>query len=593
MAAIYFTNNSDSGDGSLRAALASASAGDTIAPDPNVAWNGDIEIALESVLPSKSINIVGTPTQRIIFNGQGNTRFYNVSTSLNMEFRYVDFKNGYRSDAAPFYISRLDSGDSWTFESCRFYGGHGTYSGAVQIASSSTGTVGQFTFNNCVAFNNESTGTYNSGVSCPVFLYVANASTATVVISNCTLGKGTDRDSVGGLGGTVTKTNSLIDGENSVAFANVGFVDPTNCDFRLTATSPYLTGGSSTGTDYLGHARSGSIGAYDGSWFVVSTSGTATVSSNTEVDYLDIGASATVTFSGTDRILAGTKGATIGAATLQAASDSNGYLAIPGGASTSSATFTGVKAAIYGAGASSLSSTTTGANAATLTWNQTNSGVPVLLELQDGSDWTTVSTSATSPASVTATPIAGKTYRIFDGENFATVTVTAQGFVFARQYQVISGSIGSFSATEQEWETITQLVGVNDSMNEEVRRGQAVTLLARIYDAFDNDSPLLNNGTNISSVYYTCEKTGKGLYQKTYMPVVGHNNVSAGADCVLSSLTTDDAWEADSTGYNFVLTPDIRQNTLFDEEGQYRFKVTVNLASGNPIVFYHSVTVAK
>ncbi|MBQ9875369.1 MAG: hypothetical protein IJM30_13020 [Thermoguttaceae bacterium] len=413
MATVYFTNNSDSGDGSLRAALASASAGDTIAPDPNVAWNGDIEIALESVLPSKSISIVGTPEHRIVLNGQGVNRFYNVSTSLNITFQYVDFKNGYRSDAAPFYISRLGAEDSWTFESCRFYGGSGNYAGGIQLASANT--TGTVALNNCVAFNNTARGTYNSTIPCPAFLYVASASLATVTINGCTLAKESNRAAVGGTGGTVTKTNSLIDGENSVDFANAGFVDATNCDFRLTATSPYLTGGASTGTDFLGHARSGSIGAFDGSYFVVAANGTAKISANTTIDYLEVGAGATVSFSGTDRILAATEGATVGAATFSATTGSTGYLALPSGASTSSATLTGVKATTYGASVTSFSASRSGQNIA-LTWTETT-GKSFLIEksTDNGATWETVAAS-TPPYSFLS--VGAASFRTFDGVSF-------------------------------------------------------------------------------------------------------------------------------------------------------------------------------
>ena len=47
MSVIYFTNNADNGDGSLRAAIASAQPGDVIRPDETVFERGStIEIAL-------------------------------------------------------------------------------------------------------------------------------------------------------------------------------------------------------------------------------------------------------------------------------------------------------------------------------------------------------------------------------------------------------------------------------------------------------------------------------------------------------------------------------------------------------------------
>lgn len=417
MATVYFTNNSDSGDGSLRAAIESASAGDTIAPDPNVAWNGDIEIALSSALSSKSIVLTGSASRRIILNAQGATRFYNVSTSLNMTFQHVDFKGGARNDAAPIYISKINSGDAWSFDSCRFYGGSGNYSGAIQLATANT--AGTVEFINCVAFNNSATATYGASV-----VYVAAASLASVSITGCTFGRGA-KPAKGGSGGSVVVSNSLLDGENAVDFASAGFADATNYDFRLTASSPYLTGGATTGVDFLGHARSGSVGAFDGSWLVVAASGSTTLASNTTVDYLEVGAGATVTFSGENRILAAKKGATIGAASFVAAADSTGYLATPTGTSTSSATLTGVKTATYGANVTAFSATCV-EGTVSFSIAKTNA-VAVLLEKQSGSTWTTVSTDATN--STTDSIAATTVYRTFDGATFKTATATVDGWV--------------------------------------------------------------------------------------------------------------------------------------------------------------------
>ena len=132
-----------------------------------------------------------------------------------------------------------------------------------------------------------------------------------------------------------------------------------------------------------------------------------------------------------------------------------------------------------------------------------------------------------------------------------------------------------------------------NEMNENLKPGQDCAILARVYDAFDNDSPLLNLGSNISSVYYTCEKKTKSLYTTEWSPVTGHNNVSAGADCVLSSLQTDDAWDLDNVGYNFLLSPEIRDYPLFETAGLYRIKATINPAGGDPITFYKEINVIE
>ena len=141
-----------------------------------------------------------------------------------------------------------------------------------------------------------------------------------------------------------------------------------------------------------------------------------------------------------------------------------------------------------------------------------------------------------------------------------------------------------------DWQVITYLVSVID-MNNILKPGQAAALLARVYDAYDNDTPLVNDGSNVESVYYTCEQKTKGLYTPEYAPVEGHNNVSAGTDCVLSALETDDAWDVDQIGYNFALTPDIRTYPLFPTAGSYRIRVKINFESGNPVEFYRDIIV--
>lgn len=440
MATIYFTNNADDSSdqetypGSLRYAITSASDGDVIMY--NGSAEGDVEIALNSALPSKSISIVGTPAHRIILNGQGVNRFYNVSTSLNITFQYVDFKNGARSDAAPIYISRIDSGGVWTFESCRFYGGTGNYAGGIQIANAST--VGTVSFNNCVAFDNASTGSYNSGVPCPVFLYVATASTATVAINNCTLAKGETRASVGGLGGTVTKTNSLV--EDDVDFSEVGFVDAASFDFRLTSGSAYLTGGATTGVDYLGHARSGSVGAFDGSWLVVPANLSEGISSNSTVDYLEVDDGGYIAFA-SGVFLTVKKGIYCGTgATFY--SGLIGYLSAP---TKPNSTFNGVRFATYGANVSAITATV---NARTCSFVITKSGTPVCncIEYQAVGEtmWTLSNASSLDSSFTLGTDKAFK-LRAFDGVSFV------ESAVVPRTYYYKGAASGGSFATASDW----------------------------------------------------------------------------------------------------------------------------------------------
>jgi hypothetical protein len=274
------------------------------------------------------------------------------------------------------------------------------------------------------------------------------------------------------------------------------------------------------------------------------------------------------------------------------ASSSRGYVVAPSASDCDAATLTNVVCCVSGAGASDFRAQITSPTTASLSWSQTDSDVPVLLEARESESgtWTTLSTSATSPYSVTDDDIVYLTFRIFDGENFYTA---AASYTFAKFYQVVAGYVPrNNDTTPHSWQTVIKLLTVNE-MNENLKPGQDCAILARVYDAFDNDSPLLNLGSNISSVYYTCEKKTKSLYTTEWSPVTGHNNVSAGADCVLSSLQTDDAWDLDNVGYNFLLSPEIRDYPLFETAGLYRIKATINPAGGDPITFYKEINVIE
>lgn len=396
MAVVYFTNNSDDGAGSLRQALKDANEGDTVTYDPNATWpsaDGPITISLLSALPSRS-EILDGGERRIVLDGQGSVQIINESSDVSEKFLNIDFKDGYKSDSAPIYVSRLASASTLTFENCRFYGGRGSYSGAVQLASANT--AGNVVFKNCVAFDNRGnrSGTY------PAFLFVQSVATPTVLLEGSTIesNRADSKPALGGTGGTVTKTNSLIDGESDVEFSTAGFVDYANYDYRLTATSSYLTGGASTGVDYLGHTRSGSVGAYDGSWFVGGS-----VASNLTVDYAE--GSATIS-SGV--CLAVRKESQLSAAT------GSGYLSAP---SLGSTALDGVRFATYGGGLTAIAASVVLRNGQV---SITSSGLVDCVEFKPlgSSSWALLTGVSSVAGSFQAPSDKGFYVRAFDGVQF-------------------------------------------------------------------------------------------------------------------------------------------------------------------------------
>ena len=436
MATIYFTNNADSGDGSCRAAWASASAGDVITPDPK-SFSGDtIEILLASQWAARSIALtLDGGDFRIILNGQGTQRF-TAGTSANIEhtFRNVDFKNFTRTDqttVAPAYYSGLGS---LTFENCKFYGNVGpTGSSFIRTASSVAATL---TFINCVAYDNGTTG----------YGRIIYASASTVTLTGCTF------YAVAATGSTVTDSGCiLISDPNDLTAA--GFVSAQSFDFRLTPDSPNLTGGLTSGTDILGHTRDGALGAYAGSWFVVGANASESITDRVVVDYVELEDTATVNFEAQDAALTARRGSTVGAASLEASAGVTGYFAAPD-LDVSDATLSGVVACYYGANVTSFAAEFVDESTVGFTITKTTAAA-VLVERRVGSSWSVVSVDAgasTRVPNVTTTT----TFRSYDGARFLTSTVSVgDGSIFWRilDWAVVdtSGGDGSDAWKVEAW----------------------------------------------------------------------------------------------------------------------------------------------
>lgn len=596
MATVYFTNNADSGDGSLRNAIAAAADGDVITYDDTAfSDTEDISIFLSSELATfstKEVSLDGRE-KRIVLCGQGGARLFKVlSSSIDTRYFFtnIDFIDG-SSDSykASVNITRA----TVTFKRCRFLGAKGiSPSAGLMCEYETVVTIEDSLISGCL----------HHGVK------IGKSASNTVTIKRCTIiGNGNDIE-VSNASSANVITDCLINTATGPGSSDIlttlpstaGFVAPCpdtvdpdywqSWDFRLTSESPYLSGAETVeagDADLLGNPRQvgGALGAFEGSWIV----GSKTISSDTTADYCEFGAGDVVEFQGAaDTILRIAEVATVDGAEFTATNRS--YFVTPPGTETGGSTFTNVVPCSGVAGISDLVGSSTSATAGNLTWSQQNSGVPVLVESKNTEDeWETVSATASSPFAVSAPALVGSVFRIFDGATFASVTIPAPSYSYAVQYQVVGG-FRTHNVDQKDWRIIPYLVGVVD-MDSTAKPGQAITLLARIYDALDNDTPLLNDSFNIANVVYSVEKRTKSIYQKDYTPVPGHENVEAGPGCVLPALTVDDGWDLDETGYNFILTPSTVANPIFPESGQYRVKVTISMNNENPITFYHEIQV--
>lgn len=587
MATLYFTNNADSGDGTLRAVMTDAADGDEIRPDPVAFANvGDITISLSSGLPLVSVSIVGSATQRIILDRQDGGYFFRITTSgKTLSFAFVDFANGRRtsSNESPFYISSANA--TVSFENCRFYGNVGAYSGFLRGVTAATGAT--LTFRNCVAWNNSHT---NTSYSAAVFTYQAGASPA-ITLSGCTFD--TDGEVPFLNPGSYTRIDCLFNGANDwqVDFDAVGFVDRSANDYRLAPGSAYLTGGTLTGADILGHARTGSIGAFDGSWLVVGTA--STVAANQTVDWLDLAASAVLTLDGQDRILTVARGVYAVGTGASVVSSTNGFVVAPSADALTGATLTNVVCAVSGAGASNLAATTAG-----ISWSATDSTVSVVLQKQNGATWTTIAQTAGTSYSTTLS--AGDVVRLFDGVQFLTATVPAPPGPTPTDFDfhawgvygaTITVDVGvPYLTTTQTAATATVATGFI-LMSDYYNRGETPVLFARIQNSETGD-PI--SPSAVSSITYTAYRQTVGWGTESRTPVSGHEDVPIPNTAVLSAIvppSTDPRWTVDTTGYNFLYEPDSRTNPIFPDSGNYVVVVTINFTNANPIPVVFNVSV--
>ena len=586
MATLYFTNNADAGDGSLRAVIAEALDGDTIAPDSTIA-DDLTTISLSSPISINKTLIFEGGTKRVRLDGQGLVRIVQVLDSDTVvKFNGYDFVNGF-NDSTCGGICLFTSGASLYLNRCFLAGIKNASMGLGDIGTTSSSIKWKYVeLNNCIFCGGSSQAFTPSRIDS----LKVDCSSISGYVSN------TVYDTIGATNSIITNSETsqtagfIVAPSPSIASDNWNKDLWLDWDFRLSPNSPYLEGNTSeNATDFLGRTRqsNGALGAIDGSYLIVNSD--RTINEETTTDYLELNEGATLTFN-VDEVALRIKreakflgGSFVG---------NSCFVVIPPETDTANVTADGVIFVRSGANVSDFTATGINKHTAQLSWRQSNNSIPVIVQELNGETWTIISSNAIEELTVTSSEntVIGNTYRIFDADKFIVATVDTIVYKYSVQYQVLSGTVGAIEK-EQNWETVSQVIGVDD-VNEIIKPGQAVTLLARIYDAFDNANALINTGTNIKAIRYTCERKTKGLYALEYTPVEGHENVEVSDTCILDELKTgDDAWNIDEVGYNFVLNPDVNTHTLFDDEGNYRFKVTVELMEGNPIVFYKDVNV--
>lgn len=452
MATVYFTSNADSGSGTLRAAINSAESGDTITYDPTVFTTGPIVVSISSTLPSFPDNITLDGGELgIVIDGQnlssgGNSAFRTSGTTLTVInvtlTRYKVTSN------APVMLNTING--NHTYKRCKFVENIGMWYGCVYLLK------GSMNLYDCLITGNVATGS-NSTVG---GIAIASGQTLNFVRSTlCGNRKGNINGSsrLNNVNSFVGLTAPEIDG---VTPEEIGFVNPPpsaaipeadytegdweSWDFRLKPTSPYLTGASyqSGDLDLLGHPRTGSWGCYDGSWFVVPANGTATISSDTTVDYAEIGSGATVSF--TNANLTVTKSADIDTSTF--ASSSTAYLAVPSGTYFNLSMFTNVVHCTYGGEVIAI---TGSVDLRTCTFSVTKTGTETVdcieYKTEEDTSWSKIVNLTDSLTTFSTVTDKGFYLRAYDGVNFVT-----SSWIPRTYYYKGNATSGSF-ATSSDW----------------------------------------------------------------------------------------------------------------------------------------------
>jgi predicted outer membrane repeat protein len=150
---ITVTSVADSGEGSLRAAIAAAQDGDIIQFDGSlanqtIALSGDIAI-------SKNIEVDGSGAANLAISGNRASRIFSAGGGVNFAVKNLAIVDG-KTDGKGGGIWLRDSGTAITVVNCRFENNEAGVGGAIQIGYGGRATVlnSQFNGNKGISANN-------------------------------------------------------------------------------------------------------------------------------------------------------------------------------------------------------------------------------------------------------------------------------------------------------------------------------------------------------------------------------------------------------------------------------------------------------
>ncbi|MBD2206128.1 type I secretion C-terminal target domain-containing protein [Calothrix sp. FACHB-1219] len=138
MTIINVTTASDSGVGSLRNAIASAKAGDTIKFSSNLA-NKVIKLTSGEISITKNLTIDGSGAANLKISGDGTKRVLNIDRHVDAKVQNLTIADGYTNDAGGGI--KVGQYGSLIVENCKFNNNRGGKGGAIFVGYSAKATV--------------------------------------------------------------------------------------------------------------------------------------------------------------------------------------------------------------------------------------------------------------------------------------------------------------------------------------------------------------------------------------------------------------------------------------------------------------------
>lgn len=275
MATLYITSTANTGTGTLRNLISSATAGDVIQPSPTTFPSGTVcNVSLTATLSiTKNLTIQGGQT-RLVLSSSGSNFYigHGTSSSIPSYINYtdVDFRGFYSSSSGAI---RCQYCQNHTFLRCSFCGIKG-YSAPVAVSYSSVVSV---VFQDCAFYGN--IATQNSSNAGGALYFASTTIAGKCSLINCTLGANyryynSSRYNYGKSPLTTNIVNSAAQEAEwkTPPASTYGYSTWTATSYqamnpRPSASASWRTGATSTTstTDLDGKARktNGALGAYE------------------------------------------------------------------------------------------------------------------------------------------------------------------------------------------------------------------------------------------------------------------------------------------------------------------------------------------